>query len=719
MLRQSELIEKVKSYDPNADEEALERAYLFAMKMHGVQKRESGEPYFSHPVEVAEILTDYKLDCATIITALLHDTIEDTTATHMDIEKLFGKEVATLVEGVTKLSKIQLNSEKSKQAENLRKLVLAMSEDIRVLLVKLADRVHNMRTLHFVKDPVKRLQKAKETLDIYAPLAERLGIHRMKDILEDLAFKEVKPEAYASIQTRLNFLREKDSNLIPKIIEEFEKDMSPTKLDFKIYGREKKPYSIWRKMVNQSITFEQICDIMAFRIVVPSVADCYHTLGVIHTKYPMVPGRYKDYISTPKPNGYQSLHTGIIGPFRQRVEVQIRTPEMHEVAEYGVAAHWQYKQKDYKADGKQFRWLRELVELLEQSNDPNEFLEHTKMAMYENQVFCFTPKGDLIELPKDASPVDFAYAIHSRVGDHCVGAKINGNIKPLRTPLMNGDQVEILTSNAQTPSAEWERFVVTPKAKSAIRRYVRQEKRVLHISHGLSQLQKIYQEAKKSYAEKEIEHDLEKVTEFYRQESAEDLLVAIGAGLFGAKDVFSRMFPEHKTTFQKVVGVFKKETKRKNLSQVPIKGLVSGLSVSYAKCCHPLPGDKIVGIVHTGRGVTIHTEDCPVLKRYVKEPERWMEISWDDDALSRQVDTASYAVRLRIVLKDSPGSLSSISTSIAKNQGNIVSLNTIHRSGGFTELIMEIEVSSALALEDLIASLNASPLVTFVGRIKS
>ena len=542
MLRQYELIERVKAYDPNVDEEGLSRAYVFAMKMHGQQKRDSGDPYFSHPVEVAGILTEYKLDYATIITALLHDTIEDTSASHADIENLFGKEVATLVEGVTKLSRIQLQSEKSKQAENLRKLVLAMSEDIRVLLVKLADRVHNMRTLHFIKDPQRRYRIAKETLDIYAPLAERLGINKMKDELEDLAFKEIHPEQYASIQTRLNFLREKDSNLIPRIIEKFTEDMKDTGLDFKIYGREKKPYSIWRKMENQSITFEQICDIMAFRIIVPTVADCYHTLGVIHTKYPMVPGRYKDYISTPKPNGYQSLHTGVIGPFKQRVEVQIRTPEMHEVAELGVAAHWQYKQKDFKADGKQFRWLRELVELLEQSSDPNEFLEHTKMAMYQDQVFCFTPKGDLIELPKDSTPVDFAYAVHSGVGDHCVGAKINGKIVPLRTPLANGDQVEILTSNAQTPSAEWERFVVTPKAKSAVRKFIRQQQREMFIAGAMSQLQKLYQANKLDYAEKKITEEAESILSSFKQETVQDLLIAIGAGLISSKEVFEKIF---------------------------------------------------------------------------------------------------------------------------------------------------------------------------------
>ena len=386
MLRQFELVERVKSYDPNADEEGLNRAYVFAVKMHGSQKRESGDPYFSHPVEVAGILTEYKLDYATIVTALLHDTVEDTPASYQDIEKLFGKEVADLVEGVTKLSKIQTQSEHNRQAENFRKLVLAMSEDIRVLLIKLADRLHNMRTLHFCKKEEKRARIARETLDIYAPLAERLGMNKMKDELEDLAFKQLHPDAYESIKTRLDFLRQKGGNLISDIVEQLQKDLSEGGLTAKVYGREKRPYSIWKKMQHKNISFEQICDIMAFRIVVDTIADCYHALGIVHTKYPMIPGRYKDYISTPKSNGYQSLHTGVIGPFKERIEVQIRTKDMHDVAELGVAAHWVYKQGEgHTMDGKQFRWMRELLDLLSQSSTSDEFLENTKIAMYKDQ----------------------------------------------------------------------------------------------------------------------------------------------------------------------------------------------------------------------------------------------------------------------------------------------------------------------------------------------
>ncbi|MBQ4084478.1 MAG: bifunctional (p)ppGpp synthetase/guanosine-3',5'-bis(diphosphate) 3'-pyrophosphohydrolase, partial [Alphaproteobacteria bacterium] len=500
MLRQFELVERVKSYDPNVDEDGLNRAYVFAVKMHGAQTRESGDPYFSHPVEVAGILTEYKLDYTTIITALLHDTVEDTAATQNDIEKLFGTEVATLVEGVTKLSRIQTQSEQDKQAENFRKLVLAMSEDIRVLLIKLADRLHNMRTLKFCKSEAKRQRIAKETLDIYVPLAERVGMNRMKDELEDLSFQEIQPEAYQSIIARLEGLRKKRETLIPDIQKQLADDLKQTGLKFKIYGREKRPYSIWKKMNRQNISFEQICDIMAFRVIVPTVADCYHILGIIHMKYPMIPGRYKDFISTPKVNGYQSLHTGVIGPFQQRIEIQIRTPEMHEVAELGVAAHWQYKQGS-NIDGKQFRWMRELLDLLNQSDTSKEFLENTKLAMYKDQIFCFSPKGDVVGLPKDATPLDFAYAIHSNVGDHCIGAKINGEMKPLRTLLQNGDQVEIVTSKTQSPSPEWERLVVSAKAKSAIRRFIRNKKRLEFIDLGKTLIGNLYKTEKVSFNE--------------------------------------------------------------------------------------------------------------------------------------------------------------------------------------------------------------------------
>jgi len=481
MMRQFELVERVKSYDPNADEDAINRAYVFAMKMHGSQKRASGDPYFSHPIEVAGILTKYRLDSSSIITALLHDTIEDTPATLEDIEKLFGSEIARLVDGVTKLSRIEMQSDHAKQAENLRKLVIAMSEDIRVLLVKLADRVHNMRTLHYIQKPEKRRRIALETMEIYAPLAERIGMQEIKMELEDLAFAELHGDARASIIARLNFLREQGGDLIGRILEELRATLAEAGIEATVSGREKTPYSIWLKMQRKNVGFEQLSDIMAFRVAVPTVEDCYRALGVIHSKYPMVPNRFKDYISTPKPNGYRSLHTGVFGPERHRIEVQIRTYEMHEVSELGVAAHWKYKatgsSNQKVTDGRQYRWLRELLDILEHASNPDEFLEHTKLEMFQDQVFCFTPKGDLIALPSGATPVDFAYAVHSDVGDTCVGAKINGRIMPLRSRLQNGDQVEIITSKAQTPNPTWERFVVTGKARARIRRFIRTQQR--------------------------------------------------------------------------------------------------------------------------------------------------------------------------------------------------------------------------------------------------
>src|SRR6195256_4280171 len=490
MMRQFELVELVKSYDPNADEGLLNRAYVYLMKAHGAHLRASGVPYFSHPIQVAGLLPQMKLDRASMVTGLLHDTIEDTVATLDEIERLFGPEVGRLVDGVTKLSRIELQSDQSKQAENFRKLVLAMSEDIRVLLVKLADRLHNMRPLWFIKGGETRRRNARETMDIYAPLAERIGMHRMKDQLEDLAFAELYPDARTSIMARLGFLRDRGGDIVPRIIAELGRKLKEGGLEATISGREKSPYSIWRKMQRKNVSFEQLADVMAFRVLVDGIGECYHALGVIHSAYHVVPGRFKDYISTPKPNNYRSLHTGVIGPERQRIEVQIRTREMHEVAELGVAAHWRFKQDAPRLDGRQYRWLRELLDILEHAAGPEEFLEHTKLEMFQDQVFCFTPKGDLIALPRGSTSVDFAYAVHSQIGDTCVGAKINGRIMPLRSVLHNGDQVDIVTSKAQTPSPTWEDFAVTGKARAPIRRFIRTQRRTQFISLGRDIIQK-------------------------------------------------------------------------------------------------------------------------------------------------------------------------------------------------------------------------------------
>ena len=713
MLRQYELVELVKSYDPDADEDALNRAYVFAMKKHGAQLRESGDPYYSHPIEVAGILTKFKLDCSSIIAGLLHDTVEDTDTTIEEIQQLFGKQVAAIVDGVTKLAMIEQKSGSSKQAENFRKLLLAMSDDIRVLLIKLADRLHNMRTLHFCK-PEKRARIAKETLDIYAPLAERIGMQEIKSELEEIAFAELHKEAHDSIVARLNFLREKDSNIVPKIIEQLQKDMEENGIKASVTGREKTPYSIWRKMQQKNASFEQLLDIMAFRICVEDIGTCYQALGVIHSKYHMIPRRFKDYISTPKPNGYKSIHTGVIGPENTRIEIQIRTFEMHEIAEKGVAAHWAYKQGQ-KVEGRNFRWMRELLEILEQAQNPEEFLENTKLEMYNDQVFCFTPKGDLIGLPINSTPVDFAYAVHSSVGDTCVGAKINGEIKPLRTVLQNGDQVEVLTSKAQHPSTEWERFVVTGKAKAAIRRYVRAHKRDQFIALGKDILDRQFKGEKLEFSEKALVN----IMPNFEAESIDDIYAKVGEGLITGWDVLRAVYPAYKQSkLEKVVKAIKvpslKNVLKKNKSKsepLKIKGLVPGMAVHFAGCCHPLPGDRIVGIVTTGKGVAVHTIDCKVLEKFADEPERWLDIAWGDEA-----ENETHVGRLKIMLANEPGALADLSNLVARNNGNISNLNIVYRTISYFELLVDVEVKDVKHLNDIIAALKASRVVSYVAR---
>ncbi|MBI5163252.1 MAG: bifunctional (p)ppGpp synthetase/guanosine-3',5'-bis(diphosphate) 3'-pyrophosphohydrolase [Magnetospirillum sp.] len=717
MLRQFELVERVKSYDPTADEDAINRAYVFATKVHGSQLRASGDPYFSHPIEVAGILTKYRLDSSTIITALLHDTIEDTPATYEDIERLFGTEVARLVDGVTKLSRIELQSDHAKQAENLRKLVLAMSDDIRVLLVKLADRVHNMRTLHYIQKPEKRRRIALETMEIYAPLAERIGMQEMKMELEDLAFGELHADARASIISRLSFLREQGGDLIGRILDELRRTLAEAGVKATVSGREKTPFSIWLKMQRKNVGFEQLSDIMAFRVVVETVEDCYRALGVIHSAYPMVPNRFKDYISTPKPNGYRSLHTGVFGPERQRIEVQIRSQELHEVAELGVAAHWKYKQGGGRmTDGRQYRWLRELLDILEHASNPEEFLEHTKLEMFQDQVFCFTPKGDLIALPSGATPVDFAYAVHSQVGDTCVGAKINGRIMPLRTRLQNGDQVEIVTSKAQTPNPTWERFVVTGKARARVRRFIRTQQRAQYADLGRAILVRAFRQEGYDFTEK----GLEGVLKIFKAPTADDLIAMVGEGMLTAREVVSTVYPELKTAAQKTDNVValqrkaKAQSERKDRSNaVPIKGLIPGMAMHFAGCCHPLPGDRIVGIVATGKGVTIHTIDCENLEQYADQPERWLDLSWDE------AEGASNVGRIDLVVANETGTLSTITTVIAKNMGNITNLKITNRTLEFFEMIIDIEVRDVKHLTNIIAALRATPAINSVDRARN
>lgn len=717
LMRQYELVERVRAYDPDVNEDLLNRAYVFSMQAHGMQLRASGDPYFSHPLEVAGLLTDMKMDSTTIATGLLHDTVEDTLASMDDIQKQFGPSVARLVDGVTKLSRIELQTDQAKQAENFRKLVLAMSEDIRVLLVKLADRLHNMRTLHYLKDPEKRRRIARETLEIYAPLAERIGIEKMQHELEDLAFGELYPDARNSIVTRLNFLRNEGEKLVDKILIELKKVVAASGIKADIEGREKVPYSIWQKMQRKNVAFEQLSDIMAFRIHVDTIEQCYQVLGIIHSRYSMVPGRFKDYISTPKPNQYQSLHTGVIGPERQRIEIQIRTHKMHEVAELGVAAHWDYKAGGVPTDGQQYRWLRELLDIVEHAQKPEEFLENTKLELFQDQVFCFTPKGDLIALPRGATPVDFAYAVHSNVGDSCVGAKVNGRMVPLRTVLRNGDQVEIVRQKGGSPSPAWERFVVSGKAKACIRRFVRAQQRTEFVLLGKSMIEKLCRQEGVEFSEKAFEA----VAQNFQSSNLEDLYANIGASLQPVRDVFNAVFPAHKAKpieKQEIVAEKLPTTKPKakpGSAPLTLKGLIPGMAVHYARCCHPLPGDSIVGIVTTGKGVTIHTSDCETLESFARTPERWIDVGWGD---GHGQDGNELVGRLSVVITNKPNSFAALTTVIGKNNGNITNLKIINRTTDFFDVLVDIEVKDSSHLVNIIAALRANTAINSVERTK-
>ncbi|MEE2688138.1 MAG: bifunctional (p)ppGpp synthetase/guanosine-3',5'-bis(diphosphate) 3'-pyrophosphohydrolase [Pseudomonadota bacterium] len=713
MMRQYQLVEKVRSYDPGADESALNRAYVFSMKAHGSQQRASGDPYFSHPVEVAGILSEKKLDTASIVTGLLHDTVEDTVATLADIERLFGDEVTRLVDGVTKLGQLDLQSDQTKQAENFRKLLLAMSEDIRVLLVKLADRLHNMRTLSYICSSDKRSRIARETMDIYAPLAERIGIRDWKDELEDLAFGHLNGDARLSIINRLSFLRGRGDDLVVRVVDELKKTLAEKAVEADVVGREKKPYSIWRKMQRRDVEFEQLSDIVAFRIIVRDVETCYRTLGIIHSRYQVVPGRFKDYISIPKSNGSRASHPPLMGPQGQRVEVQIRTTGMHEVAEFGVAAHWQYKQGEPKVskEGMQYRWVRELLEILEHAAEPEEFLEHTKLEMFSDQVFCFSPKGDLFALPFNSTPVDFAYSIHTDIGNSCVAAKVNGRIMPLRTRLKNGDQVEITTSKAQTPSPAWEGFVASGKARACIRRFIRGQRVEQYKNLGREIVENAFARDNYELTRKAIKSVLKK----FSFENEIELYAAVGEGQVSGRDVLQAVYPGAKRqASQKNVFLIEEARAKshKTSHPIPIKGLIPGMAMHFGACCHPLPGDRIVGIVTTGKGVTIHTIDCEALEAFHDVPERWLDVSWERDGS----DNFQHTARIFTILSNTPGSLGTLSTVIGRDGGNISNLKVTNRSVDFFELLVDIEVVNVIQLTDIIAALRASSVIQTVER---
>ena len=549
MKEQIKLVQKVKNYFPKLNVENINKAYNFGKKAHGSQTRASGDPFFSHPFEVANILVQMKLDENSIITALLHDVIEDTLATKEEIKKIFGIEIANLVDGVTKLSKINLQqTNKNKQVENLRKFILAISEDIRVLFVKLADRLHNMRTIKFLKDSNKKKKISNETLEIFAPLADRIGIRKIKDELEDLAFEELNTSVKSIIIKRINFLKSEGKNNIKLIIHQLMRVLKKFNIKAEIIGREKTPYSIWKKMRKKNINFEQLSDVMAFKIIVEDIDECYLCLKAIHTSYPIVPGRFKDYISLPKQNGYKSIHTTIFGPAKQKIEIQIRTKKMEKIAQFGVAAHWQYKNNLNLQEGKKYKWIRQLVEIVETSSEPNDFLENTKMEMFKDQVFCFTPKGDLIALPNKSTPIDFAYAVHTKLGDVCTGAKVNGKITPLKNYLKNGDQVEIIKSKFQNPSPNWSDFVKTPKAKSRIKKFIKTKEYKEYSILGLKILKHFFSKNNKNFDESNLKQTLE----LFNLSTIDDLYFNIGKGNFDPLKVLYAIYPSLKRIRKKV-----------------------------------------------------------------------------------------------------------------------------------------------------------------------
>jgi len=734
-LRQYELVEQVRRYNPNANEALLDRAYVYAMKAHGEQKRASGDLYFSHPLEVAAILTDLKVDDATIAAALLHDTIEDTATTRTEIDQLFGADIGNLVDGLTKLKKLDLVSKQAAQAENLRKLLLAIASDVRVLLVKLADRLHNMRTLG-VMQPETRRRISQETLDIYAPLAGRMGMHEMREELEDLAFRELNPEAYEVMAGRLSEIARRNRDLISEIERQLTGKLADRGIKAEVRGRQKRPYSIWRKMERKSVGFEQLSDIFGFRVLVGSAEECYRALGIVHTTWPVVPGRFKDYISTPKQNDYRSLHTTVIGPGQQRVELQIRTHGMHQIAEYGIAAHALYKDAHgspsevLSRESSAYAWLRRTIELLAEGSNPEEFLEHTKLELFHDQVFCFTPKGKLIALPRKATPIDFAYAVHTDVGNTAVGCKINGKVSPLVSELQNGDEVDIVTSKAQTaPPAAWESVVVTGKARAAIRRATRAAVRAQYAGLGRRIVERLFERAKKEYSDEKLQGALPRLA----RASVEDVMAAVGRGEMKVSDVARAMYPDYKeerstarVAPKKVESgwfglrrskavKFKVPSYRDDGPALPIRGINSDLPVRFAPDGGAVPGDRIVGILTPGEGITIYPIQSQALREFEDQPDRWLDVRWDDGEDRPQ----RFPARVAVQSVNEPGTLAQIAQVIAEHDGNIDNVRMTRNSPDFTEMLIDLEVYDLKHLTSIIAQLRAKDVVAQAERVNA
>ncbi|WP_417263703.1 RelA/SpoT family protein [Celeribacter sp.] len=700
MIDVEDLIALVRNYNPKTNAELIREAYAYGREMHEGQFRRSGEPYFTHPVAVAAILTEQSLDDATIITALLHDTIEDTRASYQEVARKFGEEIAELVDGVTKLTNLQLSSTETKQAENFRKLFMAMSKDLRVILVKLADRLHNMRTIKSMR-PEKQLQKARETMDIYAPLAGRMGMQWMREELEDLSFRVINPEARNSIIRRFILLQRETGDVIHKITNDIRAELEREGIEADVFGRAKKPYSIWRKMEEKQQSFSRLSDIYGFRVITRTEMDCYRVLGVIHQRWRAVPTRFKDYISQPKSNGYRSIHTTVSGRDGKRVEVQIRTRQMHEVAESGVAAHWSYRdgvraQNPFAVDPA--KWLAQLTERFENAEDHSEFLEHVKLEMYSDKVFTFTPKGEVVSLPKGGTPLDYAYAIHTRIGDSCVGAKVDGIRVPLWTRLKNGQSVEILTAEGQRPQATWLDIVVTGRAKAAIRKSLREENRERFVKLGRELARVAFEHVGKKASEKALATAAKQMS----LADTEALLARLGSAELTASDVVKAVYPE----LVRESGAI--DAKR------AVLGLSEGETYNRAKCCQPVPGERIVGITYRGKGVVIHAIDCPALEELEAETNRWVDLQWHSGPHAPQ-----YTVSLDLTISNDPGVLGRICTLIAEQKANISDLNFVDRKPDFYRLIVDVDLRDVEHLHAVMLALEAESEVARVRRYRN
>ena len=715
MIRLNDILDKVASYNTTADLDLIRKAYVYCAKVHQGQIRLSGEPYLVHPMEVAAILADLKLDVPTVVTGLLHDTIEDTLTTYGELETIFGTEVASLVDGVTKISKIHFKTKEESQAENFRKMLIAMANDIRVILVKLGDRLHNMRTLQYQPEPKQR-SIAKETLDIYSPMAHRLGISWIKSELEDLSFRYLEPQIYYDLASKVALKKKERESHVDEVKKIIVEKLAEHGVQGEVSGRSKHLYSIYRKMQNRNVDIDQIYDLIAIRVLVEDIRECYEVLGIIHSTWKPIPGRFKDYIAMPKGNMYQSLHTTVIGPFGGRMEVQIRTLEMHRVADAGIAAHWKYKEgKGYdEKEVKRFAWLRQLLEWQQELQDSREFMDSVKVELFPEEVYVFTPKGDVKSYPRGSTPIDFAYSVHTDVGHRCIGAKVNGKLVPLKYELKTGDIVEVLTSPHHTPSKDWLKIVKSSRARNKIRAWIKTEERKRSISLGHEIIDKEFRRFSLNFNKLQKSGEFKKIAVEFGFVGDDDLLAAVGYGKLSANQVIGKLLPaekieEHQERKESRVGKVIEKLTRRSSSAITISG-VDDVLVRFGKCCNPVPGDDIVGFITRGRGVTVHTADCQLALE--SDPERRIEIAWNKDK------RAALPVKIKVSCHDKKGILAGITQAITNCEANIASASiqsTVDKRG---INFFEVEVTDLDHLNRVINNIMKVGGVIQVERLK-